>query len=127
MNLLTFVLNTYETSKPVPGGNREKGYSVRYWSNSAKSTMYRTVRPSSEEVFPLFAGWWIHRHNIPNVYLIYCASMLMLLQPWFGLEEVMEGYDSFVDAFDEFKENARVDMLATMDNLQAYHKCANLT
>ena len=53
--------------------------------------------------------------------------MLMLLQPWFGLEEVMEWYDSFVDAFDEFKENARVDMLATMDNLQAYHKCANLT
>jgi hypothetical protein len=70
--------------------------------------MYRTVRPSSKEVFPLFAGWWIHRHNIPNMYLIYCASMLMLLQPWFGLEEVMEGYDSFVDAFDEFKENARV-------------------
>jgi hypothetical protein len=28
MNLLTFVLNTYETFKPVPGGNREKGYSV---------------------------------------------------------------------------------------------------
>ena len=39
----------------------------------------------------------------------------------------MEGYDSSADTFDEFKENARVDTLATMDNLQAYHKCANLT
>jgi hypothetical protein len=29
----------------------------------------------------------------------------MLLQPWFDLKEVMEGFNSFVDAFSEFKEN----------------------
>jgi hypothetical protein len=32
--------------------------------------------------------------------------MLMLLQPWFDLKKVMGGFDSFMDAFAEFKENA---------------------
>jgi hypothetical protein len=41
------------------------------------------------------------------------------------LKKVMGGFDSFMDAFAEFKENAWVDVLTMIDNLQAYHKCAN--
>ena len=125
MNLMNYVLNMYESTHPIHG-NKGKGYSVRNQAHSAKGSLYQTVRPSNEEMFPMFSGRWVHHEDDVAVYPLYCASMLMLMQPWSDLEDIKGGFKSFVDAFQDFKQNTRRESLTMIDNLQAYHKCAGV-
>ena len=79
--------------------------------------------PLHKEAFPLFSGQWVHRDDDPHVFPLYCASMLMLLQPWFDLGDIKGGFEHFPDAFHDFERTARKEVLTMMESLQVYYEC----
>jgi hypothetical protein len=49
--------------------------------------------------------------------------MLMLLQPWFDLEDIKGGFEHFPDMLHDFEKTARKEALMMIESLQVYYKC----
>ncbi|KAF8806046.1 hypothetical protein BYT27DRAFT_7030962, partial [Phlegmacium glaucopus] len=99
MNLLTFLLETYNRKAPKEDNraesdervsveddlarlgrcpNRRVGYREGY----NKRGRCRVFRTEGHETLPQFVGCWMLRNDKACDRDIYCASMLALLKPW---------------------------------------------
>ncbi|RDB23672.1 hypothetical protein Hypma_009540 [Hypsizygus marmoreus] len=127
-SFLEFNLNTYEASfngqedMPNPTNHtRLRSVRVPYKAEADKKKQCRVIRGAGHETMPNFVGQWFPRNDDPNTREFYCASMLMLFQPWQTMYTLKEASESFEASFNRFSLSAKPQVKQMLDNIQFYH------
>jgi len=73
-------------------------------------------------MLPRFVGRWFPRNDESGTRELYCASMLLLLQPWRKLQDLKDPIETFAESFERFTvHNPMTTQI--MENIQYYHAC----
>ena len=140
VNLLTFMLDTYETKADQGvevmeigargdddmlgrARGRPPNRRVAYREGFTKTGRCRVYRTDGHETLPEFYGGWFPRHDREGERELYCASVLALLKPWDDLSGLKAESESFEQAFESFFGNAPKRTLNVIENIQYYHEC----
>ncbi|KAF8799799.1 hypothetical protein BYT27DRAFT_7119585, partial [Phlegmacium glaucopus] len=115
INLLTFVLDTYNRKiKPAEGElekldeesmrpvGRPPNQRVVYRDGFDRPGHCRILRTEGHETLPHFVGGWMPRSDKPLHREMYCACMLALLKPWGDLADLKSDVEMFDDSFKRF-------------------------
>ena len=127
---LDFFLGTYDgKTLKEPDSNsscgRPANVCVPYRGYSNRPGRCRVLRGAGHETMPYFPGRWFPKRDNDEENGLFHASMLALLKPWRSLQDLKHSTESFRDAFDAFMTNAPPDVLATVENIQFFHECAD--
>lgn len=133
-NFLDYFLNTYEGEMVEMNDNQDNNQNQR-GSRSSERIPYkpaagkprnlcRIIRRKGHETLPLFVGPWFPRNNDPSVRELYCASMLLLLKPWQGMEDLKSNDQTFHQSFMGFVATADDLTKDMIENIQYYHECS---
>ena len=120
-NVLEFFVDMYEDNLPKVSGERRDSRPhhtklrgrpaharVPYLpSHPQHQKKQRVVRPHHHRILPNIVGRWFPKRDptLPQ-HAYYCASMLMLLKPWRSLDDLKPHGQTWVQAFDDFYEQA---------------------
>ncbi|KAF8812817.1 hypothetical protein BYT27DRAFT_7272529 [Phlegmacium glaucopus] len=139
MNLLSFVLDTYdtksETGDGIRGGleealsigsrtcGRSPNRRVPYRPGFNRQGRCRVFRTDGHETLPHFVGAWPPRNDRPKDKELYCAMILTLLKPWLDLSDLKTDIESFEETFDCFVAGASKETEDIIANIQYYYEC----
>ncbi|EUC67452.1 ATP-dependent DNA helicase PIF1, partial [Rhizoctonia solani AG-3 Rhs1AP] len=140
---LDYLVNTYEervkkqpTSEPnsssphgqpgpsVKSRGRPQNTRAQYQPGHPRAeTHQRVLRSTGHRTLPNIVGPWFERRNDPNVYPLYCASVLAALKPWRNLADLKSGFDTWDEALDAFLLVANRHQKSIRANMQYYYEC----
>lgn len=139
MNLLTFLLDTYDTKSDQHDENMEaraelggvgprscgrpRNRRVSYRPGFKKNGRCRVYRTDGHETLPHLVGRWFPRNDRPRERELYCASILTLLKPWEDLSELKTDVETFDEVFDRFVNNSNKQIRDVIENIQYYYEC----
>jgi hypothetical protein len=139
MNLLTFMLDTYDTKGEVgeprstgqaetdinnqPRLGRRPNQRVAYREGFSRQGHCRVYRTAGHETLPHFMGGWFPRNDNTRDRELYCASMLALLKPWENLANLKTDTETFGHVFDIFISTASRRTLDIVENIEYYYEC----
>ena len=140
MNLLSFMLDTYETkadqrndvTEAEGRGNKDvaertsgrtPNQRVPYRNGFSKTGRCRVYRTTGHETLPDFMGSWFPRNDKEKDRELYCASVLALLKPWADLSEIKSEMETFEQAFESFVCDVPTATLNLIENIQYYYEC----
>lgn len=81
----------------------------------------RVVRRTNNETLPHFIGRWFPRNDKADIRPLYCAAVLMLLNPWRSLTNLKASTETFEYAFQRFLATCSERHRHVLDNLQFYY------
>ena len=140
MNLLSFMLDTYDTKaaqaneskdgeEGVADGSNQRSNGrtpnlrVPYRQGYSKPGRCRAYRSAGHETLPHFMGSWFPRNDRQNTRELYCATILALLKPWVDLSDLKSDFETFDQAFLDFVDRAPKKILDIIENIQYYYEC----
>ncbi|KAF8816193.1 hypothetical protein BYT27DRAFT_7248501 [Phlegmacium glaucopus] len=140
MNLLTFLLETYDgkgAKEDDRGENddivsvdddltrpgRRRNRRVAYREGFNKTGRCRVFRTEGHETLPQFVGCWMPRNDKACERNLYCASMLALLKPWNDLGDLKTEGETFEDSFQQLLNGATKKTHDIIENIQYYYEC----
>ena len=56
----------------------------------------------------------------------YCASILLLLQPWRNVEQLKAGYNDWVDAYEDFYTHSDKNIQDIISGIQYFYDCKSV-
>lgn len=124
-NYLDFFLGTYDgkrlKERTTPRG-RTPNTRVPYKANCNRDKRCRIIRSAGHETMPYFPGQWFPKRDRDGV--LFQASMLALLKPWYSIADLKEESQSWREAFEAFVSQADGRAQRIMENIQFYHECS---
>lgn len=130
LSFMDFILNTYD-GRPVQENNSSTGRlpntRVEYKAGARKGKTVRIVRSEGHETLPRFIGSWFPRDNSENPVdkELYCASMLLLLEPWNTITDLKREGEDFTTAFDRMVARGDRWVHTVLHNIRYYYECAD--
>ena len=142
-NVLDFITETYDekitpTRRKRLGDNanvdrdinhsprgRPANNQVPYKPNHPKhANVQRVVRGTGHNTLPNIVGKYLPCNDDRETYPFYCASMLMLLQPWRDIAVDLKAEEQMWEAaFDEFVRTTTPRIRRVISNIQYFHAC----
>jgi len=112
--------DTNHSSRGRPANNR-----IPYKPNHPKhANVQRVVRGTGHNTLPNIIGKYLPRNDDRETYPFYCASMLMLLQPWRDMAvDLKTDEQTWEEAFDEFVRTTTPRIRRVISNIQYFHAC----
>ncbi|KIO05454.1 hypothetical protein M404DRAFT_141396, partial [Pisolithus tinctorius Marx 270] len=82
------------------------------------------VRPEGHHTLPNFIGCYFPTQDDPDCHAFYCASMLMLLKPWWDLgTDLKESHETWEHALSTFLASAPTRIHHIISGVQYFHRC----
>jgi hypothetical protein len=75
----------------------------------------------------MFIGDWFSWNDVQEEYEFYCATLLVLLQPWRTIIGLKTKEGTFKQAFNMFVSNSDNKTKDIIENIQYQHECTDST
>lgn len=130
-----YFADTYEADvgryTELPAGDQPRGPGrlrserVRYQNlHPRHAKRLRVIRAPGHNNLTDIVGRWFPRSDDEGVHSFYCASMLMLLNPWRNLCEDLKAINqTWEEAFEEFVATASSRAKHVLSGAQYFHEC----
>jgi hypothetical protein len=110
--------------RPASGGRptiqTKDGYRQ---GHPSQGKVIRVLRQRGHKMLLDIVGGYFPRDDNPETYTHYCACMLAALKPWRNLHELKPEGQSWQEAYDQFRSEARPETIRILSNMQYYYEC----
>jgi hypothetical protein len=139
MNNIEYFVNTreeYITTKDLQLRDSQTSISIsrqrgrprhnRYFyqeSHPSSDRLLRVARSETHNILPNFIGVPFPIKDDPDRKDYFYACMLMLLKPWRKLDDLMENFGSWGDAYNMWYISTTIQNKRIISNIQHFHRC----